>query len=238
LGRWTKRDSIGEAGGVNLYDFTTNDSVNLFDKLGFASLGFKLWQLYLLRVIGHQVIFHRFRREYEFFDDESELILKGNSDLRDLIHDAIKKSAIRQGVTTSWQRQFLNRVYIGKAKIGEYGIQSAGYLLHEAHANYAQGAYSVKCENGKLIFNHLQIDYEWHDEIDGNSIKETLDRYYKTDNNTYFDAYIDALIDFGPLVEATIADVLPDKILSADYFVIISGHYIVNKEFTINLEHF
>jgi len=34
LGRWTKRDSIEEAGGAHLYSMVSNDSINVIDKLG------------------------------------------------------------------------------------------------------------------------------------------------------------------------------------------------------------
>jgi len=37
LGRWLNRDPIGERGGLNLYGFVRNDSVDRFDKLGLAS---------------------------------------------------------------------------------------------------------------------------------------------------------------------------------------------------------
>ncbi len=34
IGRWTKRDPIGETGNSNLYEFLKNDSISTFDKLG------------------------------------------------------------------------------------------------------------------------------------------------------------------------------------------------------------
>ena len=37
LGRWISRDPIGETGGLNLYDYVGNDSVNSVDPLGLAS---------------------------------------------------------------------------------------------------------------------------------------------------------------------------------------------------------
>jgi len=37
LGRWPSRDPIEERGGINLYEFVGNDSVNVFDILGYYS---------------------------------------------------------------------------------------------------------------------------------------------------------------------------------------------------------
>jgi|ERR1017187_7851646 RHS repeat-associated protein len=36
-GRWLNRDPIGENGGLNLYDYVLNNSINTRDKLGLSS---------------------------------------------------------------------------------------------------------------------------------------------------------------------------------------------------------
>src|SRR5438128_8789164 len=38
LGRWLSRDPIGEAGGLNLYGYVQNNSVNLWDPLGLDAI--------------------------------------------------------------------------------------------------------------------------------------------------------------------------------------------------------
>ena len=45
LGRWPSRDPIGEDGGVNLYSFTVNTPLLLFDMLGAAAVDFVTYNL-------------------------------------------------------------------------------------------------------------------------------------------------------------------------------------------------
>ncbi len=43
LGRWNRKDLIGERGGINLYAFVNNDSINIYDPLGldFIAVGIR-----------------------------------------------------------------------------------------------------------------------------------------------------------------------------------------------------
>ena len=235
MGRWINRDPIEEEGGVNLYAMAKNNLIKTTDQLGMVPLGAKLWNRYFGRAlrgiisIGYLANLASRFDVIPFDDTENELLNKGGSSLKDLIHSALVQDARKQEVLRIWQSFSLKRTHIGQATINNYGMQHAGYLLGTAFSNHAQGNYSVRCEKGRLIFKQLNILYEWYDEIDANSFMESFDRYVSKDAalGEILQEAVTALL--GQSLEG-IVDAIADKTLMAGYYANIYGKYIHDPE--------
>lgn len=238
LGRWTKRDSFRDNG--NTYGMAHNNCINQIDIWGNVSLGYMFLSIYFTRlfraialIFSGTVINYFFIKPVRFDDENHEVF-----DAVPGISLEIRESARSKQLTNQWQKYELEKVNIA-AKYGVNGLAqllgdfpSAGWFLNTSSNVYIYGDYFARCNGDQIEVKDIEITYEWHDNIDANSLWEAAQKGQFSDI-TNIETILAAWIG---LIEGTVD--LTEKVFAQDFPVIIYGKKKVsNHSFPAKVEN-
>jgi RHS repeat-associated protein len=141
-GRWPSRDPIEEEGGINLYGFVGNDSVNDVDVAGLITIGSKIIAKFAVRAAASLTLMGRIANQLtqgpdEMSDDEDEM---EDQDLTNQITINLQQHAQQQGKVGTYT---LSKVDLNTYNQIEYttdtGILQISWWLNGAKKVIANG---------------------------------------------------------------------------------------------------
>ena len=235
LGRWIKRDPIGEDGGVNLYAMVENSPVNKIDLYGNISRLFtQIYMYWATRmaigseggILGNIYNGATSSSPLILYDANKELVSEIKSAA---LFEAFSKAKLDQvffkgGLTRKWQKYGVekqNLATLAGGTLGKYEAPpSIWFWLNTSAWVYVQGTYEAKCDQGKFLWREAKFVYQWLDQIDGRSFAEAYQRGAFSMHDKSFGGAL------GGVVSATIEgmyDLVFDKMHNVDFRVEIRG---------------
>jgi hypothetical protein len=183
--RWGQAEPFGAEyiDGPNLYLTEGGNPINRVDPTGAQSLTAKMLEILAWRYgravaiagIGILVNWGEYlfgADNYTLTDDENEMN-PGLASQMQVYYRYLVQHVYETEITEEW-KTFTVPLDSAKAKVGQF--THPNFLLNGAHDVLASGTFEARVKNCHVYMRNIDMEWQWKDQIDANSFKESLER--------------------------------------------------------------